>query len=81
MNAPTFRSEDVLAAMSRMKSDERTEWLSLLKRAAANLSNAEYAFTGNVPDAQPDPDTWAANFLWLGTYQLAHALEQITQEG
>ncbi|PZR51664.1 hypothetical protein DNL40_15480 [Xylanimonas oleitrophica] len=80
MNALAFRSADVLAALAQMDSDERTEWVALVKRAAANLSNAEYAWAGNAPDAQPDPDTWAANFFWLGTYQLAHALEQVTQE-
>jgi len=81
MSTPKFRSEDVLAALSRMNSGEHTEWVALVRRAAANLSNAEYAFAGNVPDAPPDPDTWAASFLWLGTYQLGHALEQITTEG
>jgi hypothetical protein len=77
VNAPTFDSADVRAALARMNSDERGEWVSLLRRAAANLSNAEYAFAGNVPDAQPDPDTWAAGMLWLGVYQLAYALEPL----
>ena len=78
MSIPTFRSADVLAALARMTSDERAEWVALVNRASANLSNAHYALTGNVPDAQPDPDTWAASFFWLGAYQLGHALEQIT---
>lgn len=80
MSTPAFRSQDVLTALARMNSDERTEWVALVKRAAANLSNAEYAFAGNAPDAQPDPDTWAANFFWLGAYQFGHALEKITPE-
>ena len=80
MNLPTFRSADVVAALARMTSDQRAEWVALVNRASANLSNAHYAFAGNVPDAQPDPDTWAANFFWLGAYQLGHALQQVTAE-
>ena len=75
--SPTFRSADILSALARMTADERTEWVSLLRNAAACLSNAGYALAGNVPDAQPDPDTWAAGFLWLGAYQLDQALEHV----
>lgn len=81
MSAPGFRSEDVPAVVARMTDDERIEWVSLLRNSAANLSNAEYALAGNVPDAQPDPVTWAATYLWLGVYQLSRALERLTPSG
>ncbi len=80
MTTPTFDTADVLAALERMTSDQRVEWVAMIKSASVNLSNAEYAFAGNAPDAKPDPDTWAADSFWLGTYQLDRALEQITPD-
>lgn len=77
MTTPTFGTADVLGALERMNSDQRAEWVALVKNACVNLSNAEYAFAGNAPEAKPDPDTWAADSFWLGTYQLGRALEQI----
>ncbi|MEG3614639.1 hypothetical protein [Isoptericola haloaureus] len=80
MSTPTFDTADVLAALERMNSDQRAEWVALVKNACVNLSNAEYAFAGDVPDAKPDPDAWAADSFWLGTYQLGRAVDQITPD-
>lgn len=80
MTAPAFGPGDVVALLAALNPDDRTEWIGLLRRAAANLSNAAYALAGNVPDAQPDPDTWAAGYLWLGAYQIDHALERLTPD-
>ncbi len=80
MITPTFGTADVLAALERMNCDQRAAWVALVKSASVNLSNAEYAFAGKVPDAKPDPDMWAADSFWLGTYQLSHAVEQITSD-
>lgn len=77
MTGPVAGSAEILAALAKMTADERREWVAEIESASVNLSNAAYAFAGNVPDAQPDPDTWAAPFLWLGAYQLDHALERI----
>lgn len=79
---PIPSDEEVLAALAQMTADQRTEWVALVERASANRSNAAYGFGGNVPQAKPDPETWSATYLWLGLYQLAHAIEQIpTGEG
>lgn len=77
MSAARLTTESVLAALAKMSADERATFTQVLRNAAASLSNAEYAFSGNVPDAQPDPDTWAARFLWLGADQLEYALTKL----
>jgi len=63
---------EVLEAMTP---ETRAIWVERLRVAAANLSNAAYALAGNVPEAQPDPMTWATTYLALGAYQVEHALE------
>ncbi len=80
MSTPTFGTADVLAALERMTSDQRAEWVALVKRACVSLSNAECAFAGNAPEAKPEPDMWAADSFWLGTNQLGRALEQIAPD-
>ena len=75
MSTRILRTEAILMHLALLPDAERAEWLALLHRAAANLSNAEYAFAGNVPAAQPDPETWAAVMFSLGTSQLERALE------
>lgn len=55
MSTPAFSTADVLAALERMNSDERAEWVALVKSACANLSNAEYAFAGKSTRGETRP--------------------------
>lgn len=55
--------EALRLAFDGMTADERKAWAEQLRKGAQNAVNAAFALQGNLPEAQPDPTTWA--FSWL----------------
>lgn len=66
-------SEEIREMIGSKTATEREAWVELLRRGAQNLVNAAYALQGNLPEAQPDPTTWASQWLALGLDQIEAA--------
>ena len=70
-------SKEISEALGGKTAAEREAWVELLRRGAQNLVNACHALQGNLPEAQPDPETWAVQWLAVGLDQIDAARTEL----
>ena len=70
-------SREISEVLGKKTAAEREAWVELLRRGAQNLVNACHALQGNLPEAQPDPETWAAQWIAVGLDQIDAARTEL----